>query len=91
MPVIPALHYPFTTVLFAFVVTLVLGFMFNTEEVAWRGFALPRLQARHGALAAALLVAVPEALFHLPYFWNNDVAFYQSVGLISFTAFSIAL
>ena len=91
VPSIPALRFPFPTVLFAFVVTLVLGFLFNTEEVAWRGYALPRLQARYGALAAAFLVAVPEALFHLPNFFIKDIAFYQNVGLVAFTVFSIAL
>jgi membrane protease YdiL (CAAX protease family) len=91
MPVIPALHYPVSTVAFAFVVTLALGFAANTEEVAWRGYALPRLQAQHSALVAALLVAVPEAILHLPYFWNNSITFYQHVGLVWFTLFSIAL
>jgi membrane protease YdiL (CAAX protease family) len=36
------------------------------EEVAWRGFALPRLQSRHSALLSSLIVGVLSALWHLP-------------------------
>lgn len=36
------------------------------EEVAWRGFALPRLQARHNALMASLIVGALWAIWHLP-------------------------
>jgi membrane protease YdiL (CAAX protease family) len=39
------------------------------EETGWRGFAWPRLRQRHTLAGAALLLAVPWALWHLPTFW----------------------
>jgi membrane protease YdiL (CAAX protease family) len=35
------------------------------KEFGWRGFALPRLQKRYGALAASLLIALVWDTFHL--------------------------
>jgi CAAX protease family protein len=46
------------------------GFLMSggvNEESGWRGFALPRLQARHSVLSAALIVWFFWALWHLPY------------------------
>jgi membrane protease YdiL (CAAX protease family) len=59
--------------------------------VAWRGFALPRLQARYGALAATVLLAIPGALLHAPYFFENGDSFYTQIGPVWFTAFTVAL
>jgi len=47
------------------------------EELAWRGFALPRLLARHNALMASLILGVLWALWHLPLVWTESAPLYQ--------------
>jgi membrane protease YdiL (CAAX protease family) len=48
---------------------IVIGIV-NGEELAWRGFALPRLQAKYNALTSSLILGVIWALFHLPLFFT---------------------
>ncbi len=43
-------------------------FISNGEEIGWRGYMLPRLQARHSALVSALIVGVVWGAWHLPRF-----------------------
>lgn len=51
----------------AFIAYNILSFGYG-EEVGWRGFVLPRLQARHSALVSSLLVTLGWAVWHAPLF-----------------------
>jgi membrane protease YdiL (CAAX protease family) len=90
-PVIPAAGLPAFKIALSFVILMILGILINTEEIAWRAFALPRLQAKYGALVACILIVIPESWLHLPYFWNKDADFFRTVGIFWFTAFSVAM
>jgi membrane protease YdiL (CAAX protease family) len=47
------------------------------EELAWRGFALPRLLTQHNALVASLILGMIWALWHLPLVWTEGAPMYQ--------------
>jgi len=49
------------------------------EELGWRGFALPRLQFRHTALIASLIVGSLHGLWHLPLWLRGDADHQLSV------------
>lgn len=68
----------------------VLYMVFSMEEVAWRGFAQPRLQRRYGALQACLILWMPWTFLHLPYFFTKG-SMLQQIGFIPFAANTLAL
>jgi membrane protease YdiL (CAAX protease family) len=59
------------------------------EEAGWRGFALPRLQARLGALRATLLLTALWALWHVPLFYV--IAGYRGFSPMMVPGFVIGL
>ena len=62
------------------------------EEIAWRGFALPRLQARFSALAASLILGILWAVWHFPLLLNpkNPMSGYPwHMMVINISAMSI--
>lgn len=52
------------------------------EELGWRGFALPRLQTKHSALTATLILGLVWACWHVPAFFYKDT--YRAMGLGGF-------
>jgi membrane protease YdiL (CAAX protease family) len=81
----PQLNLGFAIILWLF--TFGLG-----EEIGWRGYVLPRLQKKHSALSASLILTALWALWHWPmFFYVFDSAiligwlFSLAAGTIVFT------
>lgn len=74
------------TVAAVLVVVLVTG---AGEELGWRGFLQQRLQERHSAVGASLLVVPIWAFWHLPLF--GLLATYRGFGLLTLAGFLVGL
>jgi membrane protease YdiL (CAAX protease family) len=76
-----------TVLIYAALMVIFVGI---SEEVGWRGYALPALQARHGALLASVVLGTMWALWHLPLFFNPDM-FYSNMPFIVQLALQVPL
>jgi membrane protease YdiL (CAAX protease family) len=85
MPGFPALS---PMLLVGILIQLLVYLVFNWEDIAWRGFALPRMQARQSALAASVTLGIIEALFHIPLFFSPTTS-QSGQSFIWFIVFSI--
>ena len=65
---------PITSVIPMIIILTVLAGM--GEEFGWRGYLLPRLQARHNALISALLVGLTWGAWHVPLFFIKGTSQY---------------
>jgi uncharacterized protein len=81
---------PQQLVLFAIPMFIVLTLV-NGEELAWRGFATPALQARHNALVASLVMGVIWTGFHLPLFFTRTGSSQADWPFASFLVSTVAL
>jgi len=86
-------HYNGWTILIPmFLQHLVLGTAL-VEELGWRGFLLPRLQARYTALTSSLITSLVWCVWALPLYWTlhwiqADQRAYSLLGIIPATIIS---
>jgi membrane protease YdiL (CAAX protease family) len=77
---------PFDAPLLALITSWILfEVLTNGEEMGWRGYILPRLQARFNALISSLIVGLIWSVWHLPKFLGTGLS-----GERSFLWFTIA-
>jgi membrane protease YdiL (CAAX protease family) len=65
--------------------------LINGEELAWRGFALPRLQAKYNALTSSVILGLLWTLFHLPLFFTLTGSSQVDESFVSFLISTVGL
>ena len=86
MPALPPLQLALSIVPMFLVIGIV-----NGEELAWRGFALPRLQSRYNALTSSLILGAIWTLFHLPLFFTKTGSSQADESFVGFLFSTVAI
>lgn len=74
-------------ILLLFVITGIV----NGEELAWRGYALPKLQEKYSALNSSLILGVIWTMFHLPLFFTLTGSSQAHESFLSFLIGTVSL
>jgi len=61
----------------------------NGEEMGWRGYVLPRLQAKYNALVSSLILGVIWSVWHLPKFFGTGSS--EGRSFFWFTVFTVSV
>jgi len=61
----------------------------NGEEMGWRGYVLPRLQAKYNALVSSLIVGVIWSVWHLPKFFGTGSS--EGRSFFWFTVYTVSV
>ncbi len=90
-PLVALAHQPVLLVT-TFLPFVLLGLILPSlgEEPGWRGFALPRLQRRHGPVLGTALLGVLHSLWHLPMFFTPNLGPFTLTTLVTFTLTAVA-
>jgi len=76
-----------------FLPSILMGMLITSigEELAWRGFALPRLQFRYNTLTSSLIVGTFWTLYYLPLFFTLTGSSQANISFIGFTLSTLSL
>jgi CAAX protease family protein len=86
----PPVSGPLQLILMVVLMYIIVGLV-NGEELAWRGFALPRLQAKYSALTSSLILGVIWTLFHLPLFLTATGSSQAEMSFVSFLISTVSI